>query len=173
MMKIDKHNVKYWVEKFLNGETSNAEEQALYDFFASGDVPRSMKKYRAMFQWYEGGMKEPLPQPARRFQMRRLVVRLSIAASILLACGIGIAIYQYQQEQELYECYEGSYIIRNGEKITDIKKILPELRKTTQLAVEQEKKITVESNKDADDYLKEINSGKAEAKADKDNLPVI
>ena len=38
---ITKKNVRNYIEKFLDGETSNAEEQALYDFFKNEDVPPS------------------------------------------------------------------------------------------------------------------------------------
>lgn len=34
MNSIDKHNAEEWIKRFLDGETSNDEEQALYRFFA-------------------------------------------------------------------------------------------------------------------------------------------
>ena len=45
-------------------------------------------------------------------------------------------LWQYQKQQEQYAIYEGSYIIRNGIKNTDIKEILPEL-KATELQVSE------------------------------------
>ena len=172
MMTIDKHNVKEWIERFLNGQTSNIEEQALYRFFATDDIPHNLQKYKAMFDWYAGGMKGELLKAKQKRHLRPLMIRWMTAASILLASGIGLGIYQYQQKEE-YDCYEGSYIIRNGEKISDIKQILPELRKTTQLAEQEIKKAESIQNKSAEDYLKEIHSAPKESRTDNKNLPVI
>ena len=55
---------------------------------------------------------------------------VAIAASFLLLVGIGFGVQRYQKQQEQYAIYEGSYIIRDGKKITDIELILPELQAT-------------------------------------------
>lgn len=174
MNSIDKHNAEEWIKRFLDGETSNDEEQALYRFFAEKDVPRRLKKYKPMFAWYAGGMQGELPQPVHQNHIKQMIIRFSVAASIVLAFGFGFGIYQHYQElQEEYNCYEGSYIIRNGEKITDIKKILPELRKTTQMAREQIKDSKEELEKSPEDYLKEIKEKRAQQENSGKNLPVI
>ena len=51
---------------------------------------------------------------------------ISIAASLLLLVGVGV--WKYQKLQEEYAIYEGSYIVRDGKKLTNIKEILPELK---------------------------------------------
>ena len=62
-MELDKRNIEEYINRFLEGETTNAEEQAIYRFFHTGDVPSHLMGYAPMFAWYEGGMQgEPKPQ---------------------------------------------------------------------------------------------------------------
>lgn len=119
--------IQQLTERFLEGATSNAEEQTLYEYFAGEEVAESLKPYREMFRWYAAGM--PQNRTESRETPRRL---LAAAASLLLLVGIGFGYRYYQEQQELYAIYEGSYIIRNGVKNTDIKQILPELQATEQ-----------------------------------------
>ena len=64
-MELDKRNIEEYINRFLEGETTNAEEQAIYRFFHTGDVPSHLMGYAPMFAWYEGGMQgEPgMSQP--------------------------------------------------------------------------------------------------------------
>ena len=126
MMK--EKEIQQLIERFLEGATTNAEEQMLYDYFNSKDVADSLRPYREMFQWYAAGMPEQKAKPSKRPYTKWL----AIAASMLLLVGIGFGMWQYQKQQEEYALYEGSYIIRNGKKMTDIKQILPELKATEQ-----------------------------------------
>jgi len=138
-MKVNKQNVKERVEQFLDGKTTNAEEQELYQFFSRNDIPKEMKKYKEMFQWYREGMKAPLPIKKHK-QSKRLfpiLLRISIAAIVVLVCGISLRSY-LPNESSKYSCYEGSYIIRNGKKITDLPTIMPILQKTMKEADKKE-----------------------------------
>ena len=130
-MKNEKE-IQQLIERFLYGETCNAEEQVLYDYFNGKDVADNLISYREMFRWYAAGMPEQKTNPPKRTYVRWL----AIAASLLLLVGIGFSVWQYQKQQEQYAIYEGSYIIRNGIKNTDIKEILPEL-KATELQVSE------------------------------------
>ncbi len=162
MTIINKQNADEWVCRFLNGETDNTEEQDLYRFFAGKDVPRNLKKYKPMFKWYAGEMKEPLPNIKKQHKLHILYIRLSIAASILLVCGIGFGWYKYNSRKVEYSCFEGSYIIRDGKKITNIKEIMPEVQKTLQLAEQQEQKANNEIKKTPSDYVKQAEEDAAE-----------
>ncbi len=53
-MELDKRNIEEYINRFLEGETTNAEEQAIYRFFHTGDVPSHLMGYAPMFAWYEG-----------------------------------------------------------------------------------------------------------------------
>jgi hypothetical protein len=173
MIKIDKKNAEEWINRFLNGETSNAEEQELYRFFAGKDVPHRLRKYQSMFSWYAEGMQQTLADRKRHSKLRFYTVRLSIAAAILLTIGIGIRLYQDARFEEEYSCYEGSYIIRNGKKITDLKQILPELKSTIQVAEQRDQKIRTELNKTPSDYIKEFKEESVRESDKKENLPII
>jgi hypothetical protein len=87
-------------------------------------------------------MKEPLPQPRKHRSLHLTILRLAIAAAIVLAFGVGIRLYTQYEQQKEYACYEGSYIIRNGKKITDMKTIMPVIKKTILAAERQEKRFT-------------------------------
>ena len=126
MMK--EKEIQQLIERFLGGATTNAEEQMLYDYFNSKDVADSLRPYREMFRWYAAGMPEQKAKPSKRPYAKWL----AIAASMLLLVGIGFGYRYYQEQQELYAIYEGSYIIRDGIKNTDIRQILPELQATEQ-----------------------------------------
>ena len=128
MTTIHQDQARQWLEKFLDGRTSNEEEKALYAFFASDEVPKDLRKYKKMFAWYAGKMQGELPHRAKT---RRKIMRgLSIAASVLLLAGIGFGVQKHIEQQKVYESYEGSYILHNGKKITDIREILPRLQAT-------------------------------------------
>ena len=132
---MEEIRIQQLVNRFLDGATTNAEEQTLYDYFAGEDIAPELMQYRDMFRWYSAGMPE-MNAKQRRMPLRRI---LALAASVLLLVGIGFGIHRYQQQQAEYALYEGSYIIRNGVKITDISKILPELKATEQSVSEMMK----------------------------------
>ena len=129
---MEEIRIRQLINRFIDGATTNAEEQMLYDYFAGEDIAPELMQYRDMFRWYSAGMPE-MNVKQRRMPLRRI---LALAASVLLLVGIGFGIHRYQKLQEEYALYEGSYIIRDGVKITDISKILPEL-KATELKVSE------------------------------------
>lgn len=59
-------DIQTLIERFLEGETSNAEEQTLYRYFESGEVDPALEKYREMFKWYAAGMPEDSSIPVNR-----------------------------------------------------------------------------------------------------------
>ena len=68
-----------------------------------------------------------MPERARH---RPLWPRLAVAASVVVALACGAAYYEHRMSRERMAQFEGSYIVRNGQKITDLKEIMPELRQT-------------------------------------------
>ncbi len=134
VMKTDK-DIELLVEKFLDGATTNAEERRLYDYFSGSRVARRLEKYVPMFRWYAGGMAEPLPAGSNgaggraRLVGLRMRVAVCAAAAVLIVAGAAAGFRHYRQTERLYATYEGSYIVRGGKKITDLKAILPELRR--------------------------------------------
>lgn len=152
-MEVNKKNIEDYINRFLEGETTNVEEQAIYRFFRTGDVPFHLKEYAPMFAWYEEGMQgEPKPKlmeeskPAKKpFRLRIPIAAWSagIAAMLVVAVGLGLLFYSDGEvliHSEDWDCYEGSYIEVGGKRITDIKQILP-LILEEQAAAEQKEKL--------------------------------
>lgn len=169
IMTMKDKKIEQLIERFLDGRTTNMEEQQLYSYFAGSGISRRMMKYKPMFDWYASGMTEPLPViKAKRFRMITKF-RIAIAASVLLLMGAGFGYYKYVERNELYASYEGSYIIRNGKKITDIKEILPELQRIEREAKEKELRVENINEMSPEEILKMLDN----KNKDKDNIPVI
>ena len=124
-------HIEQLLERFFDGQTSNAEEQELYSFFNSSDVPEALKSYQPVFGYFETGIREELNEkeakdgdPSRKSTLKKwLWIGTCAAASLLL-----FLIYSFRTERpDPFNPYEGSYIVRNGVRITDMERILPEL----------------------------------------------
>lgn len=133
-IKKDK-DIERLIAQFLDGETTNAEEQRLYNYFAGRHVARRLLKYKPMFRWYAGGMAEPLPANMAAATARPRLMPLwakaaaCAAAAVLVVAGATVAYLRHACTERLYATYEGSYIVRGGKKLTDLKAIMPELRR--------------------------------------------
>lgn len=147
-MKVTKENVEQVINRFMEGETSNEEEAALYGFFQEEAIPEKLKVYRPMFTYFAGGLKEEdlptheevvrepsvkvvpitgVPRQISIYHCWRRVI-LPLAAGIA-ACFIGVGGFiHYEQEQHLYDSYSGSYVIDHGKRLSDIHAIMPKLR---------------------------------------------
>lgn len=132
--------------RFFDGETTCAEERALEKFFTSDTpLPPELESYREMFCWYASGMDiNTLPsgkpestatittvtklasnrQEAAR-NRHRLIWWSSAAAMVVLTIGLT---WQHKAGQltptEASSMYAGSYIVRDGHKITGDAEIL-------------------------------------------------
>ena len=130
MMELTNKNIEEYINRFLDGETTNAEEQAIYRFFCTGNVPAHLKEYAPMFAWYEGGMQgEPKPQAME-----------DTKAMVVVTLGLGLLVFSGQNlaKNHKWSCYDGSYIEVNGKRITDVKKIMPCIIETLEYANEVE-----------------------------------
>ncbi|MDR2919155.1 MAG: hypothetical protein LBV72_07315 [Tannerella sp.] len=127
------------LERFFEGETSNTEEQFLYRFFAGEDVPEHLLPYKSAFTYFESGLKNEFTEevvPVRRIRKSKWILWTGIAAALLALVLLG-QLYM----QKPFDPYEGSYIVRNGVRITDPKIIRPELEATVQRVLQQEEKM--------------------------------
>ena len=141
-MKQDYQRIEEKIEQFFEGKSSNEEEQELFAFFSSENVPEHLLQYCQVFAYFETGIKEEESnrqidlKNTQLFRKRKISFWVSIAASLLLLISFGI--YHFNREKD-FKLYEESYIIRNGVKITDPKIVNPEIKKTLYLAQQQEK----------------------------------
>ena len=56
-------------------------------------------------------------------------VAAGAAAAVLIVAGAAVAYQHHAKTERMYAIYSGSYIVRGGKKITDLKVIMPELRR--------------------------------------------
>lgn len=142
---INNRNITQWVERFLDGNTTCAEERELYRYFSRRELPAEVEQYREMFSWYAtlGGAETANVTPKTENKVRILRLRpwqwVSVAASIAILLAIGF-IFRPAASPALsdeYLAYEGSYIIRDGKKITDLSIVVPEILRQEQILNER------------------------------------
>ena len=140
-MKKRNERIKDLLNRFFEGQTSDKEERELYLFFRRDNLPEEFASYRSVIKYFETGLADELdsamPNPPSRTisSKKRWIVWSSIAASFLL---ILFAPLYFLNIPETPDPLEGSYIIRNGMRITDLKRIRPELEATIQNAFLQQ-----------------------------------
>ncbi len=163
-MELDKRNIEEYINRFLEGETTNAEEQAIYRFFHTGDVPFHLMEYAPMFAWYEGGMQgeagilqtdgqediaggkksekvSPVGKKGFYQHIPIAVWSAGIAAMMVIALGLGLIFYSENQAggSGEWSCYEGSYVEVGGKRISDVRQIMPCIIETLEKAERVEK----------------------------------
>ena len=169
------------LKRFFEGQTSNDEEQRLYDFFAGDDVPEHLIQYKPVFVYFDEGIKEEfsknitdcpvlLPSQVDDIEEDAVVAETlyenntatlssrmdrelhekdipvhrirnvkwifwSCAAAVLLVL---VLLNPFALGNKPFDPYEGSYIVRNGVRITDPETIRPELEATVQDVLQQQ-----------------------------------
>ena len=160
-MEVTKNNIEEYIRRFMEGETTNAEEQAIYRFFRTEEVPEHLKPYTEMFAWYEEGMpEEELSKPKAQALWKRIPLEIwstGIAAMLVIGIGLGIVLSFDNAPCEEWACYEGSYVEVNGKRITDIAEIMPFILQTLAEAEAIERNIEERLAKiqDTENYIKE------------------
>lgn len=124
------------VEKFLDGKTTNQEEQMLYDWFSANDVSKEWQPLKEMFAWYADGMPEEQIELSEELQPQKRGVSLHRPRRVIrwISVGVGIAamvavvlIATLRPRQSEFNIYEGSYIVEAGVRNDDIASIESEI----------------------------------------------
>lgn len=124
------------VEKFLDGKTTNQEEQMLYDWFSANDVSEEWQPLKEMFAWYADGMPEEQIELSEELQPqkrgvslrrpRRVIRWISVGVSIAAMVAV-VLIATLRPRQSEFNIYEGSYIVEAGVRNDDIASIESEI----------------------------------------------
>ena len=162
-MILTRENIEEYITRFMEGETTNEEERAIYHFFRSEEVPEHLKVYAPMFAWYEDGMPEEQAAVAlktsRRFHLPVEIWCIGIAATIAVVVGLGTLLFWDKDNNELDEwaCYEGSYIEVRGKRITNVKQILPSILETLNEAdrIEQLAQERIDEIKRSEEFVRQ------------------
>lgn len=125
--------MKELIDKFMAGETDRAEEQRLFEAFASGKaVDPSLEVLRPMMQWYAA---LPAGKKKTRRPLPRIAAWTGIAAAVAMLVTVGAGYFMNRSEMpEDWKEYSGCYVIRDGVKYTNLAQIMPEIKRAEQLA---------------------------------------
>lgn len=128
-MKEKYKYIEILLDRFFEGSTSNGEEQELYSFFESDDVPVHLQEYKPIFEYFAKGIIEEysgeesiivLPQ-SKKIPAKKIVYGFVAAAACIL-----ILLTFNPFNKKTFNPYEGSYIVENGVKVYDVDKIIEE-----------------------------------------------
>lgn len=149
-MKTNEKEIRHLLALFLDGETSLAEERELYLYFRRRRLPADLERYREMMAFYADGLTE---RQKPKILSGLLGTRWgwlqysAVAAAVALVVTIGVGVAgtgSSELSREEYLTYAGSYIIRDGQKITDLEEIMPDLRRAEE-TVERQNRVADEA----------------------------
>lgn len=121
--------IKHLLEKYFDGNTSLAEEEALRKYFLSSEVADDLLQYKPIFAYfakeqYRDEEESIVVLPAhRRTTYRSIVLRIvgSVAACAAIILGIFFFSYNEQQPAESeYSGCSGTYVMIEGECYNDL-----------------------------------------------------
>lgn len=146
--------IRQLIERFFEGDTTLAEEQWLYDFFKqTQDLPEELEAYRETFLDFDAialgetsAIELSMAEPAVKLPMveqpvssappkyrRWWILVAGIAAMVAIVAG-AVWTFQTYQGIQLENLYGGSYMIVDGQRIDNLREILPQIKSTLSLA---------------------------------------
>ncbi|MCC8176188.1 MAG: hypothetical protein LIO91_07120 [Bacteroidales bacterium] len=140
MNRIHDIQARELMERFLSADTTLAEERQLRDYFAAGSVAPDLAPMAEMMAWYkqlgdhEAGesakaLTSVTESTVTKAPLRWLARISAVAASIALIIAMAWSFTRSSDaEAPEYLAYEGSYVIVNGQKITDVSLIIDQLK---------------------------------------------
>lgn len=92
-------NVEKLLEKYLNAETTIAEENKLKTYFSGDHVAQHLEDYRALFGYFTASKNERFTKTIQLKTQNRNWKWLSVAASIVLLVSVYTEYQKNQQEK--------------------------------------------------------------------------
>lgn len=127
-MHISDTEARQLTEKFMAGATSRAEEKRLYRYYGRKHIASDLEENRQMMQWYAAGMQQSKPR------QRKQNWRPAAAAAAIIGIATGVGLW-HGGDSGKYMAYEGSYVMINGKKVTDLDVIMPYIIDTEKLTL--------------------------------------
>lgn len=144
MDQPDNIQIEQLLERFFNGETTHEEEQVLYTFFRQETVPEALEPYKAVFRYFEQGIREEAaeakPRPVKKKTIRRLAwISSAFAAAVLLAF---VLLHTFlSTDKDDFNPYEGSYMRKDGVRICNTRQLMQEEKLIEALMMQKQKEI--------------------------------
>ena len=114
-------DLKTLVDKYLDGTTSNEEEQRLRDYFSSPTVlvPEDMEWMRALFVYETNVVEHAVDTATLRPKNRHRWLGWTAAAIALMVVGVGITYYQNSQQPQDYALIDGQMVSNRQQVIEE------------------------------------------------------
>jgi hypothetical protein len=135
MKLISDNEARQLMTMFMDGATSNAEERQLYEYFANKRrLPDDLKQHKEMMSWYAAGLQQPEQTKIKHINWK-ILTRVAASICVLVVTALSVKYFADRNTiSDEYAEYAGSYVIENGIKTTDLKKIMPQLKNAEQIA---------------------------------------
>lgn len=153
---LEAEKARELVDLFFEGSSSPAQEKALYAYYGSsapGSLPADLEAYREMFGWYAGMGPRSAGATRNRRPAWRHVWASAAAVVALVALGgawIWFGSSKRSDMNSVYASYDGSYIVREGVRTTDIRLIYATVAAAEQYADSVNRVADTELGYDAD-----------------------
>lgn len=97
-------NIERLLEKYLNAETTLAEERELKNYFLSGNVATHLEEYQALFGYFSTSKNERFTKTIQLNSQKKNWKWLSIVASVILLVSVysGYENIQQRKAEKVY-----------------------------------------------------------------------
>ncbi|RXP61871.1 hypothetical protein EC396_03430 [Lutibacter sp. HS1-25] len=101
---MELNNIEKLLQKYLDAETTIAEENELKTYFLGNNVAPHLEEYKVLFSYFSISKKEELQKPIRLKTKKQGWKWLYIAASIVLVVSVYTG-YQKNEQQKAEKIY--------------------------------------------------------------------
>lgn len=98
-------NIEKLLEKYLNAETTIAEEKELKNYFVNGNVAPHLVEYQALFGYFSASKNERFTKTIQLNSQKKSWKWLSVAASVVLLVSVYTG-YQNNQKRKAESMYQ-------------------------------------------------------------------
>lgn len=105
-------NIEKLLEKYLDAETTLAEENKLKSYFSGDDVAPHLEEYRALFGYFSASKNERFTKTIQLKSQKRNWKWLSVAASVVLLVSVYTG-YQKNQQEKAEKIYNETQMAFN------------------------------------------------------------